>query len=69
MKNLIWFNNVDIDTFYPRCYDLNDPEDLENFKEDFKTTKAEGMLKNYLRLWREKSSELENIMEKTKIAL
>jgi tubulin monoglycylase TTLL3/8 len=22
LKNLIWFNNVDIDTFYPRCFDL-----------------------------------------------
>ena len=32
MRNLIWFNNVDIDTFYPRCFDLNDPDDVENFK-------------------------------------
>ena len=22
LKNLIWFNSIDIDTFYPRCYDL-----------------------------------------------
>ena len=22
LKNLIWFNNVDVDTFYPRCFDL-----------------------------------------------
>lgn len=22
LKNLIWFNNIDIETFYPRCYDL-----------------------------------------------
>ncbi len=29
IRNLIWFNNVDIDTFYPRCYDLNDNEDYD----------------------------------------
>ena len=23
LKNLIWFNNIDIETFYPRCYDLS----------------------------------------------
>jgi len=24
LKNLIWFSNVDIDKFYPRCFDLAD---------------------------------------------
>jgi tubulin monoglycylase TTLL3/8 len=45
LRNLIWFENVDIDTFYPRCFDLNDPDDIENFAEEFKTTKAEAILK------------------------
>ena len=27
LKNLIWFNAVDIDTFYPRCYDLGIEEE------------------------------------------
>ncbi len=27
LRNLIWFNNVDIETFYPRCYDLCDEND------------------------------------------
>jgi len=27
LKNLIWFNNVDIETFYPRCYDLALPDE------------------------------------------
>jgi len=31
LKNLIWFNAVDIDTFYPRCYDLAITEELEDF--------------------------------------
>jgi len=31
LKNLIWFNNVDIDTFYPRCFDLAMQEELEDF--------------------------------------
>ena len=40
LRNLIWFRNVDIDSFYPRCYDLADPNDLEDFNEEFKTTKV-----------------------------
>jgi tubulin monoglycylase TTLL3/8 len=69
MRNLIWFNNVDIDTFYPRCYDLNDPEDIENFTENFKTTKAEAVLKTYIRLWRSKDPLAESMRDKAKIAL
>ena len=36
LKNLIWFNSVDIDTFYPRCYDLAIGEELEDFIQEFK---------------------------------
>ena len=32
LKNLIWFNNIDIETFYPRCYDLSLPEEQEDFE-------------------------------------
>ncbi len=31
LKNLIWFNNIDIETFYPRCYDLALPEEQDDF--------------------------------------
>ena len=31
LKNLIWFNSVDIDTFYPRCYDLAIKEETDDF--------------------------------------
>lgn len=31
LQNLIWFNNVDIDTFYPRCFDCGIQEELDDF--------------------------------------
>jgi len=48
LKNLIWFNNVDIDTFYPRCFDLTDVADYEDFLDEFKRVKAESILKQYV---------------------
>eukprot|EP01022_Parablepharisma_sp_SALTPOND_P001103 TRINITY_DN1055_c0_g1_i2.p2 TRINITY_DN1055_c0_g1~~TRINITY_DN1055_c0_g1_i2.p2 ORF type:complete len:1006 (+),score=166.16 TRINITY_DN1055_c0_g1_i2:6008-9025(+) len=49
LRNLIWYSNVDIDTFYPRCFDLADPAELADFKEEFKTLKAECILKEFIR--------------------
>lgn len=40
LRNLVWHDIVDIDSFYPKCFDLNDPDDLENFVEEFKTCKV-----------------------------
>ena len=48
LKNLIWFSNVDIDTFYPRCVDLSEPSEKEDFISEFKATKAECLLKQAL---------------------
>ena len=47
LKNLrnLYFKNVCIDNFYPRAYELNDKNDLEDFIEDFKTNKAICILK------------------------
>jgi tubulin monoglycylase TTLL3/8 len=53
LKNLIWFNNVDVDTFYPRCFDLGLQEEMDDFIMDFKATKAQNYLKIYLREIRE----------------
>ena len=49
LKNLIWYNNVDIDLFYPRCYDLNDNSEFNDFISDFKIQKAENILKIFKR--------------------
>jgi len=53
LKNLIWFNSVDIDTFYPRCYDLAITEELDDFIQEFKQVKAVSYLKIYVREMRE----------------
>ena len=47
LRNLIWHANVDIDTFYPRCFDLNDPNDLEDYIEEFKTIKVSCLFRDY----------------------
>lgn len=47
LRNLIWFNNVDIDTFYPRSFDLIDAGEIADFTEDFKSVKAECILKDF----------------------
>lgn len=53
LKNLIWFNSVDIDTFYPRCYDLALKDELDDFIQEFKQVKAVSYLKIYVREMRE----------------
>jgi len=50
---LIWFNNIDVDTFYPRCFDLGLPEETDDFITDFKATKAQNYLKIFIREIRE----------------
>jgi len=47
LKNLIWHENIDIDKFYPRCFDLFDSIEFEDFIEEFKLSKAESILKDY----------------------
>lgn len=45
LRNLIWFNSVDIDTFYPRCFDLSENAEKEDFYTEFKAIRAESLLK------------------------
>jgi len=65
LRNLIWFSNVDINTIYPKCYDLSDDKDYEDFIEEFKFNKAESILKLYARLWNEGDFVLAKGMEDT----
>ena len=47
LKNLrnLYLVNVCPDDFYPRAYDLNQKQDIEDFIEDFKTSKAIALLR------------------------
>jgi hypothetical protein len=47
LRNLKWFRDVNIDSFFPRCYDISEINDFDDFIEDFKITKAESVLKEY----------------------
>ena len=40
---------IDIDEFYPRCYDLDDANEFEDFIEEFKFTRAEAIIKEFLK--------------------
>jgi tubulin monoglycylase TTLL3/8 len=48
LKNLIFFNNVDVDIFFPQCFDLQDRDDFEEFVENFKAIKAETVVKKHI---------------------
>ena len=58
-KNLIWFQKDDIDTFFPRCFDLNDVAEFDDFIEDFKLSEAEKYLKIFNDL---KGEDAENLL-------
>ncbi|KAF0732728.1 hypothetical protein Ae201684_010259 [Aphanomyces euteiches] len=45
LRNITWFLSEDIDSFFPRAYDLNEPSDMQATKQHFRYIHAEGMLK------------------------
>lgn len=49
LKNLIWWSTLPANDFVPRTYDLTEKKELEEFKEDYRLTKAEIVLKKYLK--------------------
>jgi tubulin monoglycylase TTLL3/8 len=49
LSKVINFNNVDIDTFFPKWYALKDEGEWEAFEEHFKVLKAEWIVKRFLK--------------------
>ncbi|NXJ20997.1 TTLL3 monoglycylase, partial [Dicrurus megarhynchus] len=45
LQNLSWFEQVDLNTFFPRCYRLGIMGEQEAFIEDFRLTAARNLLK------------------------
>eukprot|EP01028_Stygiella_incarcerata_P011745 TRINITY_DN680_c1_g2_i2.p1 TRINITY_DN680_c1_g2~~TRINITY_DN680_c1_g2_i2.p1 ORF type:complete len:925 (+),score=308.11 TRINITY_DN680_c1_g2_i2:100-2874(+) len=52
-----WLASVSQDFFFPRCYDMSDPEEYEAFEDDFIDTAAESILRLYLRSFAGESGE------------
>ena len=48
LRTLILGHLIDVDRFYPRCFDLGDQVDFENFVENFKFTFAESVAGRFL---------------------
>ena len=48
LKNLIWWNNVDINIFFPKSFDLTDNEELEDFTNEYRFIKAESIVKKFI---------------------
>lgn len=49
LRNSVALTGVDSDTFYPRAFDLYDPLERADFVQNFKFTKAESVLREFLR--------------------
>lgn len=58
LRNLVWHQSFDVDTLFPRAYDLNEPRDMETFVQDFRYGVAEGLLKELAKRGLQKSPEV-----------
>lgn len=55
----MWWSPLSQDHFFPKCYNLTDFKELDEFKEDFRVIKAESILKKYVK--KKESAEIERI--------
>lgn len=48
LKNSQYRSTIDIFSFYPLCYDLSQPEEINEFIEEYKFQKAQSILKKFV---------------------
>ena len=48
MNNLHWYTDVNLDSFFPKCFDCNEEIEFEAFLMYYKVTRAECILKKFL---------------------
>lgn len=63
LRNVKWWSATPLDSFFPRCYDITDGKEMEDFKMDFRVCKSESVVKKFV-----KKKEVQNV-EKLLIAL
>lgn len=61
----MYFCGIQIENFFPRCYDLSEKYDYEDFLEDFKTNKAISILKKFVVATLDNLNSFSNIKIKT----
>lgn len=60
LKNLVWWSTIPQDLFFPKCYDLTDFKELDEFKEDFRVNRAESILKRFIQ--KKKCNHIEKLL-------
>ena len=65
LRNMKWIKDISEDNFYPKCFDLNDEDDLTGFETHFKICKALSVIKIFDSFVRE-SSMSEELKSKNK---
>lgn len=69
LRSIVWHQSLDIDTIFPRAYDLNEPRDMEAFVQDFRYGFAEGLLKELAKICLERGMKKTATMVKANMGV